>query len=182
MFKRGISRGNGARADEESRHGNLECDERVVRIACCIPSEKMQTMNNQDLKQESWYHSRYALQCHLCAPREPNNEHRLFIAQLSVSTLYLFRDQRFRGYSLLTYDSRHATVLEELSNAEYNAFMYDLRQAATAIRTALNPDHMNYECLGNSSPHLHWHIVPRYKNDPRWGNQFGKVGNAMNLL
>jgi hypothetical protein len=28
---------------------------------------------------------------------------------------------------------------------------------------------MNYELLGNTDPHLHWHIVPRYKTDPRWG-------------
>jgi diadenosine tetraphosphate (Ap4A) HIT family hydrolase len=28
---------------------------------------------------------------------------------------------------------------------------------------------MNYECLGNSSPHLHWHLIPRYIDDPRWG-------------
>ena len=28
---------------------------------------------------------------------------------------------------------------------------------------------MNYELLGNSDPHLHWHIIPRYKTDPRWG-------------
>ncbi len=27
---------------------------------------------------------------------------------------------------------------------------------------------MGIKCLGNSSPHLHWHIVPRYKHDPRW--------------
>jgi diadenosine tetraphosphate (Ap4A) HIT family hydrolase len=131
------------------------------------PAEK--TMTHQDLQEDSWDDSRSGSSCHLCAPREPNNEYRLEIASLSISTLYLFRDQRFRGYSLLTFDQHHATALEELSKGEYSTFMHDLRQAATAIRSALNPDHMNYECLGNSSPHLHWHIVPRYKHDPRWG-------------
>ncbi len=124
---------------------------------------------SQDLQAHSWGVSLIGKHCHLCAPREPNDEHRLEIARLSISTLYLFRDQRFRGYSLLTFDARHATALEDLSSHEYAAFMHDLRQAATAIRSALNPDHMNYECLGNSSPHLHWHIVPRYRDDPRWG-------------
>ncbi len=28
---------------------------------------------------------------------------------------------------------------------------------------------MNYTSLGNVVPHLHWHIVPRYRQDPRWG-------------
>ena len=27
---------------------------------------------------------------------------------------------------------------------------------------------MNVESLGNVMPHLHWHVIPRYKNDSRW--------------
>lgn len=98
-----------------------------------------------------------------------DNEHALWIADLSISALYLFRDQRFRDYCILSFAPRNATSLESLSDAEYHSFMLDLRIAATAIRNALSPDHMNYELLGNSNPHLHWHIVPRYRTDPRWG-------------
>src|SRR5512142_2380422 len=119
--------------------------------------------------QPSWDSLRHGERCDICAPREPNNPHARLIAPLAISTLVLFRDQRFRGYSLLTFDARHVTALEELSESEYAAYMSDLRRASTAIRRALKPDHMNYECLGNGNPHLHWHIVPRYKNDPRWG-------------
>jgi diadenosine tetraphosphate (Ap4A) HIT family hydrolase len=28
---------------------------------------------------------------------------------------------------------------------------------------------MNVESLGNLMPHLHWHVIPRYRNDGRWG-------------
>ncbi len=38
-----------------------------------------------------------------------------------------------------------------------------------ALAATLNPDKMNYELLGNAQPHLHWHIIPRYKTDPMWG-------------
>jgi diadenosine tetraphosphate (Ap4A) HIT family hydrolase len=93
----------------------------------------------------------------------------IFIAKLSVSSLMLFRDQRFRGYSILSFDPWDATTLEALSASEYQAFMDDLLRASGAIRATLRPDHMNYELLGNSNPHLHWHIVPRYRDDPRWG-------------
>lgn len=34
---------------------------------------------------------------------------------------------------------------------------------------ALSPDHINIETLGNAMPHLHTHIIPRYRSDPRWG-------------
>ncbi len=93
----------------------------------------------------------------------------IFIAALSVSTLFLFRDQRFKGYCILRFDPWDATNLEALDDDEYRAFMTDLRVAAQAIRAALKPDHMNYELLGNSNPHLHWHLIPRYRDDPRWG-------------
>lgn len=59
--------------------------------------------------------------------------------------------------------------MEALSDDEYTRFSQDLRTASKAIRLACNPDHMNYELRGNTNPHLHWHIVPRYKTDPRWG-------------
>ncbi|MBL8164889.1 MAG: HIT family protein [Anaerolineae bacterium] len=97
------------------------------------------------------------------------NDDVIFIAQLSISTLLLFRDQRFRGYSILSFDPWDATSIEMLSDTEYAQFCDDLRRASRALRSALNPDHMNYELLGNSNPHLHWHIIPRYKTDPRWG-------------
>lgn len=31
------------------------------------------------------------------------------------------------------------------------------------------PDHVNIAALGNLVPHLHWHIIPRYRADPHWG-------------
>ena len=107
--------------------------------------------------------------CTLCPPRDPAAEDRYEIASLSISTLYLYGDQRFRGYSVLAF-ARHAVSLAELSKSEYARYMDDLRVSVTAITWALHPDHMNVEQMGNALPHLHWHIVPRYKDDPRWGN------------
>ena len=98
-----------------------------------------------------------------------DNDDVLWIAELRISTLFLYREQRFRGYCILSFSAWAATNLEALTDLEYQQFMQDLRTAAAAIRSALHPDHMNYELLGNSNPHLHWHIVPRYKTDPRWG-------------
>jgi len=116
-----------------------------------------------------WSRRLAADDCRYCPPRLRMHHSYLDVARLSRSTLYLNRDQRFRGYSLLIYDGGHATALEALPTADYAAFMDDLRRAAAALRAVLRPDHLNYECLGNQTPHLHWHLVPRYLDDPRWG-------------
>ena len=102
-------------------------------------------------------------------PHPKDNDDLVFIAELSISTLFLYREQRFRGYCILSFSAWGATNMEALSDDEYTRFSQDLRTASKAIRAACDPDHMNYELLGNSNPHLHWHIVPRYKTDPRWG-------------
>ncbi len=105
--------------------------------------------------------------CPFCTRQPDVNEFSLKVADLSVSTLWLERDQRFRGYCVLVY-GRHVTELTRLSPSETLAYHADLLRAAGAIERALHPDKMNYLLLGNTVPHLHWHIVPRFKDDPRW--------------
>jgi len=107
--------------------------------------------------------------CPFDVPRPASNEHWDFISALSASSLYLSTNQTYRGYSLLVFDPRHATRLEELSSAEWSAFALDLHVATRAIDKVIRADHMNVELLGNVIQHLHWHIVPRYRSDPRWG-------------
>ena len=43
---------------------------------------------------------------------------------------------------------------------------------ARALISVYEPLKMNYETLGNSLPHLHTHLVPRYTEDPRPGQPF----------
>lgn len=112
--------------------------------------------------------------CPFCAPREEKNEFSVRVKELSVSTLYLDRSQQYLGYCTLIFGARHATGLEQLADGEYKNFTDDLRHAAKAIFAAVKPDLMNYATLGNSIPHLHYHIIPRFKTDSRWRvNPFG---------
>ena len=106
--------------------------------------------------------------CPLCLPRPDDSPHWIKVRKLSVSTLYLDRNQTYRGHCQLVYDTAHVVGLENLPAPEFASFMSDLHWAGAAISDACRPDLMNYASLGNVVPHLHWHLVPRYKNDPRW--------------
>ncbi len=109
--------------------------------------------------------------CPLCLPRPDDCDHWVKVAKLSVSTLYLDRNQTYRGHCQLIYDDAHIEGFEYLSSQEFTNFASDLHHAARAISRVCLPDRMNYVSLGNVVPHLHWHLVPRYKSDPRWGAQ-----------
>ena len=107
--------------------------------------------------------------CPLCPPRPDDSEQWIRIGTLSVATLYLDRNQTYRGHCQLVFDPRHAEGLERLQPDEFMRLMADLSTAARAIQAACRPDLMNYASLGNVVSHVHWHIVPRYRTDPRWG-------------
>ncbi|MBT3585863.1 MAG: HIT family protein [Halobacteriovoraceae bacterium] len=76
--------------------------------------------------------------------------------------------QLYRGYSLLLL-KEHVTELHQLPEKMFLGLMEELRVAGQAIEKTFMPDKMNYSCLGNSDPHVHWHLIPRYKRDGDWG-------------
>ena len=41
------------------------------------------------------------------------------------------------------------------------------------IRQVMRPDKINLASLGNLTPHLHWHVIPRYQHDKHFRNRSG---------
>jgi diadenosine tetraphosphate (Ap4A) HIT family hydrolase len=107
--------------------------------------------------------------CQMDAPRPASNDFSDLVAALSVSSLYLAKNQTYRGQCSLIFDLRHAARPDQLTADEWAAFCADLYVAQRAVVSVTRPDHVNIESLGNVVPHLHWHIIPRYVGDPRWG-------------
>lgn len=106
--------------------------------------------------------------CSLCPPRDRLASDWHFVGSLASSSVYLNRNQAFRGHVMVVFDARHETRLECLDSMEYSMLMEDVRRVASALVEVFAPDHVNYASLGNETPHLHWHVIPRYKSDPRW--------------
>jgi len=109
--------------------------------------------------------------CFYCQKDERLYELMLEIAQLNVSTLYLFKEQTYKGRCILAYNE-HINELFELSDEQRNAFIQDVAYAARAINSAFSPKKINYGAYSDKLPHLHFHLVPKYENGPSFGSTF----------
>ena len=100
------------------------------------------------------------------------------ICTLSVSTLILFREQSHPGRCIVAYQD-HVSEITDLSDGERDAFFADVSRAAKAIHAAFHPDKVNYGAYGDTGGHLHFHLVPKYRDEAEWGDVFqmnpGKV-------
>lgn len=101
----------------------------------------------------------------------PSEEDPLWLATLPSGRVRLQNDGDFPGYCIL-YFRRHVAELFDLTPAERGQLVEDLARLAQAVTTCCRPAKLNYACLGNEVPHLHWHIVPRYPHDGWWGQSF----------
>jgi len=121
------------------------------------------------MTKESWDTLAAGQGCSFDTPRADNTAHWDLVTRLTASSWYLPQNQMYRGHGVLVFDPRHVTRLDQLTTAEWQAYSTDLQRVTRAIVGACKPDHLNVESLGNLMPHLHWHVIPRYKNDGRWG-------------
>ena len=88
-----------------------------------------------------------------------------FVATLSESHVTLADEQAYRGYCILLLKDHH-DQLDELPLERQARLWEDVARVATALRRELQPVRLNYACLGNFVPHVHWHVIPRYDDDP----------------
>jgi diadenosine tetraphosphate (Ap4A) HIT family hydrolase len=88
-----------------------------------------------------------------------------FVAELSESFVTLADEQAYRGYCIL-YLKDHQEDLAALSFERQGRLWDDVARVAAALRRDLAPERINYACLGNMLRHVHWHVTPRYPDDP----------------
>jgi diadenosine tetraphosphate (Ap4A) HIT family hydrolase len=93
------------------------------------------------------------------------NSFRDFVAELKSCYVILGDQQFYRGYCVLL-AKLHATELYLMPADGARLLSDEMRLVAEAIAAVVKPWKMNYECLGNSEPHVHWHLLPRNENEP----------------
>ena len=95
----------------------------------------------------------------------------IYICDLSVSSLILFKEQSHPGRCIVAYKD-HVSEIVNITDDERNAFFADVDRAAKAIHAAFHPDKLNYGAYGDTGCHLHMHLVPKYKDGFEWGGVF----------
>jgi diadenosine tetraphosphate (Ap4A) HIT family hydrolase len=55
--------------------------------------------------------------------------------------------------------------MTDLSYGEREHLMSLVFVVEEAVRQVMHPDKINVAALGNMVPHIHWHVIPRYKDD-----------------
>lgn len=99
------------------------------------------------------------------------------VRQLDVSFLGIYNDARFPGRAILVLNE-HIDRWEDIPSSLLNAYVADSQKAMRAISKVTGADRVNLAVLGNTDPHVHFHLIPRYRegeplpskspwNDPR---------------
>ena len=93
------------------------------------------------------------------------------IGELPASKVYLFKEQSHKGRCIVA-SKFHVSELIDLSEADRNAFMADVCKVSQAIHALYKPAKVNYGAYGDTGHHLHFHLVPKYKDGYEWGGVF----------
>ncbi|MBU3549588.1 HIT family protein [Polynucleobacter sp. P1-05-14] len=76
----------------------------------------------------------------------------------------LVNDPDLPGFCRVIWN-RHVAEMTDLSYGEREHIMTLVFAVEEAIRHVMHPDKVNIAALGNMAPHIHWHVIPRFKDD-----------------
>jgi diadenosine tetraphosphate (Ap4A) HIT family hydrolase len=93
--------------------------------------------------------------------------------------IILVNDPELPGFCRIIWNL-HVSEMTDLTYGEREHLMTLVFAVEEAVRYVMHPDKMNVAALGNMAPHIHWHVIPRYKDDAFfpgsvWSNKINKT-------
>ena len=99
--------------------------------------------------------------CFYCDEHHEGREAIMFkVGEMKAGVLYLFKDQA------------HKKELCECTDQERTDFAADLAAASGAVKKLWGCTKINLGSFGDTNPHLHFHIVPKYEGGFEFGGSF----------
>jgi diadenosine tetraphosphate (Ap4A) HIT family hydrolase len=123
---------------------------------------------------QSFFDLRLGKGCPICAEGRPeDNGFGIRVLAGRFADAYLQRRSVQRGYVVVIWRGRHIVEPTELSEEESGSFCAEVLLVGQAVESYYKPLQLNYLIAGNTLPHLHAHVVPRFEaNDPNPGGPF----------
>ncbi len=109
--------------------------------------------------------------CLYCDRNQIQKDLMIEICDLSVSTVFLFKEQTYKGRCVVAYKD-HSVELYELKDDELLSFMKDVNKVAAAMKELYNPEKINYGAYSDKLKHLHIHLAPKYVDGADFGGTF----------
>jgi diadenosine tetraphosphate (Ap4A) HIT family hydrolase len=89
--------------------------------------------------------------------------------QSALCRIVLVNDPDYPGFCRIILN-RHVKEMSDLDSGERSLVLRILIAVESAVRQVMNPDKINLASLGNMTPHVHWHVIPRYSDDRHFPN------------
>ena len=86
--------------------------------------------------------------------------------QLSVIAV---EDAEYPGFTRVVWNA-HVKEMTDLDAAERGRAMDVVFAVESAQRAVMAPEKINLASFGNMTPHVHWHVIPRYLDDAHFPN------------
>ena len=109
--------------------------------------------------------------CFYCENGEKLRSLMIEICELKYSKVYLNRDQKHPGRCIVALKG-HKTEYFQMTPEENAGYFAEVSKVAKAIYDLYKPDKINYATFGDGVPHVHVHVVPKYKGGVSWGKPF----------
>ncbi len=102
--------------------------------------------------------------CDLCKP----SPHEI-LWQDNFCRVVLLNDADYPAYCRVEL-VEHIKEMSDLAPEQRARMMEVVFAVEVAMREVVNPEKINLASLGNKTPHLHWHIIPRFADDKHFPN------------
>ena len=87
----------------------------------------------------------------------------------ALCRIVLVDDADYPGFCRVILN-RHVPEMTDLDPGERSLIMRVILAVESALREVMHPDKINLASLGNMTPHVHWHVIPRFKDDKHFPN------------
>lgn len=103
-------------------------------------------------------------ECALCGPTQDD-----LLWQDDFCRVVLLHDKDYPAYCRVELLA-HIKEMTDLPPPDRARTMKIVFAVETALREVIRPDKINLASLGNKTPHMHWHVLPRFESDRHFPN------------